>query len=86
MRSAGFCIGAAERGTLLSPGQPAVGGYCHRSSVLWHPFEWFFTCSKIIENSGATLDSSAPFESDADQLGAALMTPTRIYRKQLLPL
>ena len=78
---AGFCIGAAERGTLLSPGQPKVGdiAIALRSSGIHS--NGFSLVRKIIENSGASLDSSAPFESDADHLGAALMTPTRIYRK-----
>ena len=78
---AGFCIGAAERGTLLSPGQPKVGdvAIALRSSGIHS--NGFSLVRKIIEISGVALDAPAPFESDADHLGAALMTPTRIYQK-----
>ena len=41
----------------------------------------FSLVRKIIEISGIALDAPAPCESDADQLGAALRTPTRIYQK-----
>jgi|MDSV01.3.fsa_nt_gb phosphoribosylformylglycinamidine cyclo-ligase len=78
---AGFCIGAAERGTLLSPGQPKVGdiAIALRSSGIHS--NGFSLVRKIIEISGAMLDAPAPFDSDADDLGAALMAPTRIYQK-----
>ncbi len=78
---AGFCIGAAERGTLLSPGQPKVGdiAIALRSSGIHS--NGFSMVRKIIEISDVALDAPAPFESDADNLGAALMTPTRIYQK-----
>jgi phosphoribosylformylglycinamidine cyclo-ligase len=78
---AGFCVGAAERGTLLSPGQPKVGdiAIALRSSGIHS--NGFSLVRKIIEISGVALDAPAPFESDTDHLGAALMAPTRIYRK-----
>ncbi len=78
---AGFCIGAAERGTLLSRGQPKVGDVAiglHSSGVHSNGFS---LVRKIIEVSGAHLDKPAPFETPADYLGTALMTPTRIYQK-----
>ena len=66
---------------MLSPDRPKVGdiAIALRSSGIHS--NGFSLVRKIIENSGAALDSSAPFDSDADHLGAALMTPTRIYRK-----
>ena len=78
---AGFCVGAAERGTLLSPSLPKVGdiAIALRSSGIHS--NGFSLVRKIIEISGLSLDAPTPFESDADRLGAALMTPTRIYQK-----
>ena len=78
---AGFCVGAAERGTLLSPGQPKVGdiAIALRSSGIHS--NGFSLVRKIIEISGVSLNAAAPFESDADSLADALMTPTRIYQK-----
>ena len=72
---AGFCIGAAERGTLLSRGQPKVGdiAIALRSSGIHS--NGFSLVRKIIDNSGVNLDSSAPFESDADHLGAKKSRP-----------
>ena len=78
---AGFCIGAAERGTLLSPGQPKVGDIAIALQSSGLHSNGFSLVRKIIEISGVALDAPAPFESDADHLGAALMTPTRIYQK-----
>ena len=78
---AGFGIGAAERGTLLSPGQPKVGdiAIAIRSSGIHS--NGFSLVRKIVEISGVALDALAPFESNAENLGAELMTPTRIYQK-----
>ena len=78
---AGFCIGAAERGKLLSPNQPKVGdvAIALRSSGIHS--NGFSMVQKIIENSGAVLDAPAPFDSESDELGTALMAPTRIYQK-----
>lgn len=78
---AGFCIGAAERGTLLSRGQPKVGDIAIALPSSGIHSNGFSLVRKIIEISGASLDTPAPFESDADHLGAALMAPTRIYQK-----
>ncbi|MDA8797858.1 phosphoribosylformylglycinamidine cyclo-ligase [Alphaproteobacteria bacterium] len=78
---AGFCIGAAERGTLLSPGQPKSGDVAIglRSSGVHS--NGFSLVRKIIEISGAALDAPAPFAPDQGSLGAQLMAPTRIYQK-----
>ena len=78
---AGFCIGAAERGTLLAPGMPKAGDVAIglRSSGVHS--NGFSLVRKIIEVSGQPLDAPAPFASDAETLGAALMAPTVIYQK-----
>ncbi|OJD24617.1 phosphoribosylamine-glycine ligase [Blastomyces percursus] len=39
---------------------------------------------KIVERSGLSYHDAAPFETTASSLGAALLTPTRIYVKPLL--
>lgn len=39
---------------------------------------------KIVERSGLSYHGPAPFETSKDSLGAALLTPTRIYVKPLL--
>ncbi|EEH50218.1 phosphoribosylamine-glycine ligase [Paracoccidioides brasiliensis Pb18] len=39
---------------------------------------------KIVERSGLSYHDAAPFETTAPSLGAALLTPTRIYVKPLL--
>ena len=78
---AGFCIGAAERSKLLSPGQPKAGdiAIALRSSGVHS--NGFSLVRKIIEISRTPLDAPAPFDCDSDNLGTALMTPTRIYQK-----
>ncbi|KKZ68644.1 bifunctional purine biosynthetic protein Ade1 [[Emmonsia] crescens] len=39
---------------------------------------------KVVERSGLSYHDAAPFETTASSLGAALLTPTRIYVKPLL--
>ena len=78
---AGFCIGAAERGTLLSPGQPKLGDVAIGLPSSGLHSNGFSLVRKIITVSGATLDAKAPFDTDVDDLGTALMAPTRIYQK-----
>ena len=41
---------------------------------------------KIVADSGAALDESAPFATPYATLGDALLAPTRIYVKSLLPI
>ncbi len=41
---------------------------------------------KILKDSGANLTGKAPFETEHRSLGGALLEPTRIYVKSLLPL
>ncbi len=41
---------------------------------------------KLVNESGASLTAPAPFATPAASLGEALLTPTRIYVKSLLPL
>src|SRR6516225_9425747 len=80
---AGFAVGAAERGTLLprkdiSPGDAVIG--LASSGVHSNGFS---LVRKIVEQSGVGLEAPAPF-SPVMTLGAALLTPTRLYVKSCL--
>ena len=78
---AGFCVGAAERGSLLTPGQPKAGDIAIALPSSGLHSNGYSLVRKIIELSGAALDAPAPFESNVTTLGDAVMTPTRIYQK-----
>ena len=80
---AGFAVGAAERGMLLpaadvGPGDiilglPSSGVHSNGYSLV----------RRIVAEAGLTWTDPAPFAADQD-LGASLLTPTRIYVKPLL--
>ena len=80
---AGFAVGAAERGEILPrsdivPGDVLIG--LASSGVHSNGYS---LVRKLVERSGLAWDATAPFASD-QTLGAALITPTRIYVKPLL--
>ncbi len=81
---AGFSVGAAERGRLLplamAPGDAILG--LASSGVHSNGFS---LVRRVVERSGLGWDAPAPF-APGQTLGAALMTPTRIYVKSLLAL
>ena len=78
---AGFCVGAAERGSLLGPGQPKAGDIAIALPSSGVHSNGYSLVRKIIELSEATLDARPPFDSAAVSLGDALMAPTRIYQQ-----
>ncbi len=82
---AGFAVGAAERGRLLpagvAPGDSIIG--LAASGVHANGFS---LVRRIIAESGARLDAPAPFDAAGATLGAALLTPTRLYVQPLLAL
>ena len=81
---AGFSVGAAERGRLLplamAPGDAVLG--LASSGVHSNGYS---LVRRVVETSGLAWDAPAPF-AEGKTLGAALMTPTRIYVKSLLAL
>jgi len=81
---AGFCVGAVEREDLLPRrsvagdvliGLPSSGAHSNGYSLI----------RKIVNDSGLGYADRAPFEA-ATTLGQALLAPTRIYVKALLPI
>ena len=78
---AGFCIGAAERGSLLVPGQPKAGNIAIALPSSGLHSNGYSLVRKIIELSEAATHEAPPFDSFAATLGDAVMAPTRIYQK-----
>ena len=82
---AGFCVGAVERGKVLpdlaaeQPGDLIIG----LGSSGPHS-NGYSLVRKIVERSGLAWDAPAPFAPD-QTLAQALMAPTRIYIKSVLP-
>ena len=82
---AGFCVGAVDRakaltGTRVAPGDVVLG--LASSGVHSNGFS---LVRKLIERNGWKLDRPALFDQDMI-LADALLEPTRIYVKSLLPL
>ncbi|MGF0536540.1 phosphoribosylformylglycinamidine cyclo-ligase [Agrobacterium sp. ES01] len=80
---AGFAVGAAERGKLLPAGDLAEGDVILGLGSSGVHSNGFSLVRKIVELSGLAWEAPAPF-AEGVSLGAALLTPTRIYVKPLL--
>ena len=81
---AGFSVGAVERGRLL-PGPIELGDAILGIASDGLHSNGFSLVRRIVEMSGLGWDADAPF-APGSTLGAALMTPTRIYVKPVLAL
>ena len=78
---AGFAVGAMERGADLPSGVQEGDVILGLASNGVHSNGYSFV-RKVVEMSGLTWDSPSPF--GAGSLGAALLSPTRLYVKQAL--
>jgi phosphoribosylformylglycinamidine cyclo-ligase len=80
---AGFCVGAVERNNMLprrtGPGDVMIG----LASSGAHS-NGYSLIRKVAADSGLAFDGPAPFNSGVT-LGEALLAPTRIYVKSVLP-
>ena len=83
---AGFSLGAVERGQVLpalerqKPGDVLIG----LASSGPHS-NGYSLIRRVVESTGLKWGDAAPF-ADGETLGEALMTPTRIYVRSVLPL
>src|SRR5579872_5752593 len=80
---AGFAVGAAERGTLLPRPDIAAGDAVIGLASSGVHSNGYSLVRKIVEQSGVGYDAQAPF-APVMTLGAALLTPTRLYVKSCL--
>ncbi|GHC62700.1 phosphoribosylformylglycinamidine cyclo-ligase [Neogemmobacter tilapiae] len=78
---AGFAVGAMERGSDLPKGVEKGDILLGLASDGVHSNGYSFV-RKVVELSGLTWESACPFAEGS--LGAALLTPTRLYVKQAL--
>jgi phosphoribosylformylglycinamidine cyclo-ligase len=82
---AGFCVGAVERGELLDGGRIAAGDAIIGIASSGVHSNGFSLVRRIIEDRGWDLSAGAPFNPGIT-LGEALLEPTRIYVRPLVPL
>jgi phosphoribosylformylglycinamidine cyclo-ligase len=81
---AGFCVGAAERGNLL-PRDVSAGDVMISIASSGAHSNGYSLIRKIAADASASYHAPAPFDSSIT-LGEALIAPTRIYVKSVLPL
>ena len=79
---AGFAVGAAERGHLLPREDLAAGDVVLGIASSGPHSNGYSLIRRLVEMSGLTYTDPAPFQPDTN-LGTALLTPTRIYVRQL---
>jgi phosphoribosylaminoimidazole synthetase len=81
---AGFAVGAAERGRVL-PGAVRIGDVLLGLASSGPHSNGYSLIRRVVERAAVPLERPAPFAPDRT-LAEALLTPTRIYIKSVLPL
>lgn len=81
---AGFCVGAVERDAML-PRQAKSGDIMIGIASSGAHSNGYSLIRKVIHDSKADLSAPSPFDAKTT-LGAALLEPTRLYIKSVLPL
>ena len=83
---AGFVVGAVERDEMLPRHSDMAAGDVLIGIASSGPHSnGYSLIRKIVERSGLSWDDASPF-SDGQTLGEALITPTKLYVKSILPL
>lgn len=80
---AGFCVGIVEKSEVLDGSKVKAGDRLIGLASSGPHSNGYSLIRKLLEVSGESLDTQLP---DGKKLGDALMAPTRIYIKSLLPL
>ena len=80
---AGFAVGAAERGQILTGADVAAGDVILGLASSGVHSNGYSLVRRIVEKAGLSYADEAPF-APGTSLGEALLTPTRIYVKPVL--
>jgi phosphoribosylformylglycinamidine cyclo-ligase len=80
---AGFAVGAAERGRLITGETVAAGDVVLGLASSGVHSNGYSLVRKLVRDGQFDLDAAAPFDADR-KLGEALLAPTRIYVKSAL--
>jgi phosphoribosylformylglycinamidine cyclo-ligase len=83
---AGFCVGAVERGEQLTGERVAPGHVLLGLSSSGVHSNGFSLVRRMAADMEWRLDAPAPFDDESHSLLDALMAPTRIYVRSLLPI
>ena len=81
---AGFAVGAVERDRVLTGGGVAVGDVVLGLASSGVHSNGYSLVRRVVERAGLDYHTPAPFAPD-QSLADALLTPTRIYVRSLLP-